>query len=131
MTDPSNQSDGNLPVKSSDDTTMVLIGYILYLVACIGIGIGPLIGVIMAYVQQDKAPAWVKSHYQFQIRTFWIGLLAAIICGLLLFIWIGALLYVLLAIWFIIRCVKGIIWLQAGEAVPDPASWVFGAPKST
>ncbi|MEM7121350.1 MAG: hypothetical protein AAF563_08755 [Pseudomonadota bacterium] len=131
MTDPSTQSGDNLPAKSTDDTGMPLIIYILYLVTCLGIGIAALVGVIMAYVLQGKASSWVQSHYQFQIRTFWIALVVSIIAFLLLFVFfLGAILYGLLAIWIIIRCVRGIIWLQAGEAVPDPTSWLFGQPKS-
>jgi len=127
MTNQSGHSDGNLPARSSDDTTMVLIGYVLYLAACLGIWLGPIIAVVLAYVQQDKAPDWVKTHFQFQIRTFWIALLGSIVSGVLIFaFYLGALLYLLLMIWLIIRCVKGIVWLQADEAVPNPESWMFG-----
>jgi len=129
MTDPSSSSGGNVPVKKSDDTGMALIVYILYLVAFV-IGVSAIVGVILAYVQQGKGPVWLQSHYQFQIRTFWIGLLASIISGLLVFIIIGWFMLLAVAIWYIIRCVKGIVWLQASEAVPDPTSWMFGTPKS-
>lgn len=126
MSDPSTQSGDNLPVKKSDETVMALVAYILYLVFYIGIVIGPLIGVVIAYVKNDGAPAWLASHYQFQIRTFWIALGASIIAGLLIFIFIGWILSFVVAVWFIIRCVRGIIWLQNGEAVPEPTSWLFG-----
>ena len=50
------------------------IVYILYLVSLL-FGITGIIGVVMAYINKDDAPEWVQTHYQFQIRTFWIGAL--------------------------------------------------------
>ena len=38
----------------------------------------------------------------------------------------GILLGALTTIWIIVRCIKGILWLQQGASVPDPASWAFG-----
>ncbi len=52
--------------------------YILYLVSLI-VGITSLSGVVMAYLNRDDAPELVKSHYRFQIRTFWFGLLFGMI----------------------------------------------------
>src|SRR5205823_9746562 len=56
------------------DINLALIVYILY---CVGYftGVTALIGVIIAHVKVDEADPVLRSHYQFQIRTFWIGLL--------------------------------------------------------
>lgn len=54
------------------------IVYILYLVGVV-FGITGLIGVVMAYIYKSDAPEWLSSHYQFQIRTFWIGLLYLVV----------------------------------------------------
>ena len=54
------------------------IVYILYLVGII-ILITAIIGVVIAYIYRGDAPRWLKNHYQFQIRTFWIGVLYALI----------------------------------------------------
>ena len=48
--------------------------YILLIVGTI-VGITGIIGLIMAYVMKDGSDDWIQSHYRFQIRTFWIGLL--------------------------------------------------------
>jgi len=45
--------------------------YILYLVGLI-IQVTHLIGVIVAYIYRNDGPDWVRTHYRFQIRTFWI-----------------------------------------------------------
>ena len=53
---------------------LALIVYILYLAAYV-VGITSVIGVIIAHVQVGTAEPMLASHYRFQIRTFWIGLL--------------------------------------------------------
>jgi uncharacterized membrane protein len=105
-------------------TDMAKIIYVLYLVGLLT-GLTTLIGVVMAYIYQDDAPDWLKTHYRFQIRTFWIMLLYAIICGLLTFLLIGVLLFVVLAVWWIIRCVKGLKYLDQRVAYPKPDGWGF------
>ena len=52
--------------------------YILYLLALV-VGITAIIGVVMAYINRNAAPDWLKTHYTFQIRTFWISLLYTVI----------------------------------------------------
>jgi len=99
--------------------------YILYL-AGIVFGITVIIGVIMAYINRDAAPDWLATHYRFQIRTFWIGLLYFVIGVMLTVLLIGYLVLLFLLVWLIIRCVKGIKFLDQGKACPNPTSWTFG-----
>jgi uncharacterized membrane protein len=98
--------------------------YILYLVSLIA-GVTSIIGVIMAYVYRDDAPEWVKSHYRFQIRTFWIALLYAFLSLLTAILVIGLLFAVFTFIWWIVRSVKGLKLLSQGLAHPDPATWLW------
>lgn len=106
------------------DVTMPLVIYILYLASLFG-GITSIIGVIIAYIYQGKSPKWISEHYRYQIRTFWIGFLYGIIAMVLVVIIIGYLLFILLAIWLIIRSVKGIQALQNNEAPQNVDSWLF------
>jgi uncharacterized membrane protein len=106
------------------NTDMVKIIYILYLVGFVT-GVTAIIGVVMAYIYQDDAPDWLKTHYQFQIKTFWIMILYGIVCSVLTFILIGLLLFVALAIWWIVRCVKGLKFLEQRVAYPNPDGWGF------
>ena len=85
-----------------------------------------LIGVIMAYVNRGDAPDWLKSHYQFQIRTFWIGLLFMVLGSVLLVVVVGYFVWLFWLIWLIVRCVVGLKQLGKGEAVNNPTSWMFG-----
>lgn len=98
--------------------------YILYLLSLI-FGLTSVIGVVMAYINQDDAPDWLKTHYRFQIRTFWISLLLGAVGVILSFVLIGYLLLLFLVFWLIIRCIKGLKSLERREAHPDPTSWLF------
>ena len=64
------------PVVS--DQQLVLIVYLLYFAAYI-FGITALIGVIIAHTKWPDTGPPLRSHYQFQIRTFWIGLLYLVV----------------------------------------------------
>ncbi len=99
--------------------------YILYLLSLI-FGVTSLIGVIMAYVNKGDAPEWLQSHYRFQIRSFWIGLLLGVIGAVTAVFVVGILILVFLFVWWIARCVKGMRYISEGSAHPDPASWMFG-----
>lgn len=113
------------PVERKESSEgMAKIVYILYL-ASILIGLTSIIGVVIAYINKDEAPEWLKSHYQFQIRTFWIAFLYVCIGVITTFILIGGLILLLTLIWFIIRCVKGLQALDKKEAYPNPTTWMF------
>jgi len=105
-------------------TTMPTIIYVLYL-ANLLIPFTGLVGVIMAYINKGDGN-FLDSHYQFQIRTFWIGLLYAVIGILLMAIFIGYLIIIFTVIWLIVRSAKGLKYLGKQEPVPDPTSWMFG-----
>ncbi len=98
--------------------------YILYLVGIV-IGITGIIGVIIAYINKTDAPEWLQSHYQFQVRTFWIGFLYLIIGGVLTLAVIGYLVFPFYVIWLIVRCAKGIKALDNKQAHPNPTGWMF------
>ncbi len=102
----------------------VKIVYILYLAGVV-FGITGIIGVVMAYINRSDAPDWLASHYQFQIRTFWIGALYMLIGIILAFVVIGYLVLVFWVVWLIIRCVKGMKSLDQREAHPNPSGWMF------
>ncbi len=109
----------------SSEHGLVNIVYILYLAGLI-FGVTALIGVIIAYVNRHDEPGWLRSHYDFQIRTFWIGLLYLVMSSLLTLIVIGWLLILLWYIWVIVRCARGMKCLSRDEPYPNPGSWLFG-----
>lgn len=98
--------------------------YILYLVSIV-FGITGIIGVVIAYINQSEAPDWLKSHYRFQIRTFWIGFLYLVVGAMLSVILIGWLVILFWVVWLVIRSVKGLKLLDQKAPHPDPAGWLF------
>jgi uncharacterized membrane protein len=98
--------------------------YILYLASLV-VGITAIVGVIVAYVNRGEAPAWLETHYRFQIRTFWIGLLYAVISFITAFILIGFLFALFSMVWWIVRCAKGLQRLGRGEPYDNPGSWLW------
>ena len=114
-------------VANTDDQPQaknVKLIYILYLVSVV-LGITSIIGVIMAYMNKAEAPDWLKTHYQFLIRTFWIGLLYSVIGFILVFVLVGFLVLLFVLVWLIVRCVKGMKLLDEGKPHPNPTGWMF------
>ncbi len=99
--------------------------YVLYLLSFF-IGLTWLVGLVIAYVCKDDAPDWVKTHYVFQIRTFWIGLVMLIVGVPLCFVMVGFALIAFWYLWTIVRCVKGLKYLADNRAHPDPSGLGFG-----
>src|SRR5262249_50068248 len=111
---------GNDPGEGS--TAQII--YILYLVS-LAVGVTALVGLIMAYVNRIDAPEWLQTHYRFQIRTFWIGLLYGLLSLLATIFVIGLLGFLFLLIWWIVRCAKGLKLLSRGAAYDNPATWLW------
>jgi uncharacterized membrane protein len=107
------------------DTQLALIVYILYFVAYVT-GITGLIGVIIAHVKIGDADPLLRTHYQFQIRTFWIGILYLAIGIVLTVVVIGVLVLLWWFIWSLVRNVKGLLALNENKPIQNPASWMFG-----
>lgn len=108
-----------------DERQLAFVVYILYLahfVPLVGWA-ASIVGLVLAYVERDAAPAWLASHYTFQIRTFWIGLLYYVVSIALCMVIIGIPLLVATWIWFIVRCSLGLSRLLRNEAYPTPQSW--------
>src|SRR5262249_12232186 len=82
-----------------------------------------IIAVILNYVKRSEARGtWLDSHFRWQIRTFWWGLLWVALClafvGLtlgvgLLIAWLPLM---VVGFWFIYRIVKG--WLRLADRRP-------------
>ena len=112
------------PAAATPGATTTKIVYLLYLVG-IMIGITSLIGVIIAYINRSDSPEWLQTHYRFQIRTFWIGLCYFLLGWILTGIAIGWLVLLFWLAWMIIRCAKGIKYLDRYEPYPNPTTWFF------
>jgi uncharacterized membrane protein len=81
-----------------------------------------IIAVILNYVKRSETRGtWLESHFRWQIRTFWFGLLWVALCGLFVVVTLGVGLIIawlpllLVGLWFIYRIVHGWVRLTAGR----------------
>ena len=110
------------PIRPSSTVKIFQAAYILYLLALI-FPLLALAGLIFTYVFRRDAEAYLQSHAQFLIRTFWIGLVYSVIAGALCFILIGFLLLFIIAIWWLIRLTIGLKALLEHRAIEHPNRW--------
>ena len=108
--------------KSTIPTAKVI--YILLLVSTL-VGFSGIIALIMAYIFKDKSTDWLQTHYRFQIRTYWIGLLYAVIGVITVPITVGYLVLLFTFIWMVVRCAKGLKQLENEQPVNNLESWFF------
>jgi uncharacterized membrane protein len=111
------------PIVPSTDVALAV--YILYFLGYFTV-ITAVIGVIMAHVQVDTADPVLATHYRFQIRTFWIGLLYIVIGTILSLIVIGAAVLLWWFFWSLARSIKGVLALNERRPIANPNSWMFG-----
>jgi uncharacterized membrane protein len=95
---------------------IVQVVYILYALSYFT-GVTAIIGIIMDYVKKDDAAGtWLESHIRWQIRTFWYGLVWAVIGVATLVLMVGMAVLFANFCWIIYRIVKG--WLNLNDAKP-------------
>lgn len=117
------QVEEHAPIVS--DHGLALAIYILYL-AGFFTGLTAVIGAAIAYMQRERADETARTHFQFQVNTFLIGLLYVVVAAVTLHVGIGGLILLWWIAWTLIRCVKGLLALNAGEPIRNPDSWMFG-----
>ena len=87
------------------------------------IGWPSIIAVILNYVKRGEVRgSWLETHFRWQIRTFWFGLLWASLCILLVIATLGVGILIvwiplgLVAIWFVYRVARG--WIRLNDRQP-------------
>ena len=82
-----------------------------------------IIAVILNYVKRSEVRGtWLETHFRWQIRTFWFGLLWVTLCGLFIVATLGIGLLIawlplmLVGLWFIYRVARG--WLRLRDHRP-------------
>ena len=125
--------------STSDERTLPIIAYATYLAAPITVALTAVVGVIIAHSGRDSASPMARTHYEFLIRTFWIGLFASIAGAVALgvgfvlsFILIGIPILVLagvfltlVCVWFVVRAVVGLIYAVQNQPYPRPYTWLI------
>jgi len=106
----------------SDEKSLKTLTMVVYLLQAAGffVGLTWIVAVIINYVKKEEvAGNWLASHFRWQIRTFWFGLLWGVLGTLLLVVFgLGYLVWLAAGIWVIYRIVKGWLYLNDGKALP-------------
>ena len=124
---------GTLITPTGTDASLLRVTHIVYALHALGLAIGAfgaatvlgsflfgwpsIIAVILNYVYRGQAQGtWLESHFRWQIRTFWFGLLWSVLGVLSLVVVVGFAVLFANLVWFIYRIVKG--WIRLNEGRP-------------
>ena len=85
-----------------------------------------IIAVILNYVyRSDVRGTRLESHFRWQIRTFWFGLLWVVLCGIFVVLTLGLAIFIValpllaVGVWFIYRIARGWLRLMDGRPAYD------------
>ena len=111
------ETQGQGPASSADPLkqarTVTMIVYALQAGSFV-VGITSIAALIINYLKREEVQGtWLASHFRWQIRTFWFGLLWGALGALTALAGIGFFLLGADIIWVIYRIVKG--WLRLSE----------------
>jgi uncharacterized membrane protein len=88
------------------------------------IGWPSLIAVILNYVKRSEVRGtWLESHFRWQIRTFWYGLLWVSLCIIFVVMTLGIGVIIvwvplgIVSLWFVYRIARGWLALRDGRAM--------------
>jgi uncharacterized membrane protein len=103
-----------------DEKSLKTLTTVVYALQAAGflVGITWIVAVVIDYVKRDEAKGtWLESHFSWQIRTFWWGLLWGAIGVITFLIIVGWFILMADAIWIIYRIVKGWLYLNDNKAI--------------
>jgi uncharacterized membrane protein len=98
---------------------LTLITYVLYALSHFSGGLTALVAIIINYVKLgDAAGTLYESHFRWQMRTFWWGLLWATLGFITIFIVIGFGILFANFVWTLYRIVKGFLNWNDNKPMP-------------
>ena len=111
------------PIAS--DNILAIAVYALYVLGYFTV-VTTVIGVIIAHAMVNDADPVSQSHFRFQIRTFWIGLLYNVVGLPLCLVLIGFPILIWWFAWSAVRIVRGGLLILENKPIANPKSWLFG-----
>ena len=69
------------PGRGDVDSNLALLGYALLFFSIFFAGMPGLVAAVIAYAQRDSTNPSVRSHYNFQIRIFWVAVILSLIAA--------------------------------------------------
>ena len=113
----------NQELKSQWNIVMIVYG--LYALGILTGGLFALVGVIIAHLKSGQVDGVIQSHLSYQVRTFWYGVIGAIIGVLTMIVGIGFLILFAVVVWQLIRIVKGFLRANERSPIDDPNTLLF------
>lgn len=99
----------------SQNKKFVIAVYVLQALFFIGILFAPIMGVVINYIKDDDVKGtWLESHFIWQKRTFWYGLLWTVVGAIMIF-FINWIIGLVVTIWYFYRIAKGWIYYADGK----------------
>lgn len=126
--------------KSTPGRGYVVVIYGLYIGSIIAVVTAPL-GVLIAHLRLGRGEPWLDTHLRYQIRTFWLGVLGAIVALLLwpvigalglspIYAWsMGYIFFTVAIIWMMARSAVGVHRLTSNRPIDLPKSLLFGLSR--
>jgi|SRR5690606_1612862 len=103
-------ADNGKPIAKLKQLTFIV--YVLYALSVFA-GVTAIAAIIVNYIKRGEVQGtYLASHFRWQIRTFWYGLLWTVVGFITAFIGIGFIVWVATGIWLIYRLVKGLLNLN-------------------
>lgn len=98
--------------------TITLVVYGLQAASIFIPGVPAVIAIIVNYVKRDDVQGtWLESHFRWQIRTFWFGLLWVALGAITYLLVVGYFILLAAVIWLIYRIIKGGLYLLDGKVM--------------
>ncbi len=103
-----------IPVNEDQAKSLTLLVYVFLALGFFTGGLTWIAGVVINHIKQDSVRgSWYASHFRWQMRTFWYGLLWYVLSAPLFLILIGWPAWCAVTIWVIYRVVRG--WLAFND----------------
>ena len=105
------------PAELESMKTITTVVYVLQALSFFT-GITAIVGIVINYVKRDDAKGTIfESHFDWQIRTFWWGLLWSVIGVATIWLLVGFFVLFAAWVWAIYRVIKGWLKLNEGKTV--------------
>ena len=104
------------PLGAKKDIEITHVIYGLMAAGYVTGGLGTLAAIILNYIKLDEVKGTpLEGHFRWQMRTFWWGMLWAVLSMMLMFVVIGFITIFAVVIWHIYRIAKGWMRLNDGK----------------
>ncbi|MBT9567689.1 MAG: hypothetical protein IV085_05265 [Thiobacillus sp.] len=107
------------PDRDPRTDSLKSLGTVIYALYALSLfaGVTAVVAIVLDYIKLDEVKGtWLESHFRWQIRTFWWGLLWLVVGSVTVFILVGWIVLGVAFVWFIYRIARG--WLRLNDGLP-------------